>query len=225
LDLPLLALRTAWSKYIVAPIQGLIEFDEAVDRFQAIVNELFAGYIGTERAAFAFFPSNLRTPIMEAGADRRLIRLTYDGITRIAEPYSLAYKQRRDGHREEYLYVYDRTGGRSSGPGLKSWLNHKIQSVEVLEEQFDPRYPIELGKAGEAAGRSYFGKSFGGADHRVRRGRLATLRHGWRYSIQCSYCARVFKRMRRDTAMRPHKDGYGNNCPGRRGTVVNQELV
>lgn len=73
LDLPLLALKAAWSKYIVVPIQGVIEFDEAVDRFQAIVNELFAAYASTDRASFAFFPSGLRTPIMEAGADRRLI--------------------------------------------------------------------------------------------------------------------------------------------------------
>ena len=63
LDLPLLALKAAWSKYIVVPIQGVIEFDEAVDRFQAIVNELFAAYASTDRASFAFFPSGLRTPM------------------------------------------------------------------------------------------------------------------------------------------------------------------
>lgn len=67
------------------------------------------------------FPTtHLRMPIMEAGGDRRLVRLTYDGVTRIVEPYALAYKRRKDGHAEEYLYVYDRTGGRSSPPGIKS---------------------------------------------------------------------------------------------------------
>jgi len=110
LDIPLLALKTAWSKYVVAPVQGLLDFDDAIQRFQSIINELFAAYPITGRAALAYFPSHLRTPIMQAGAERRLIRLTYDGVRRDVEPYSLAYKQRADGHREEYLYVYDRTG-------------------------------------------------------------------------------------------------------------------
>jgi hypothetical protein len=225
LDLPLLVLKAAWSKYIVAPIQGLLDFDDSVERFAAIINDLFAQYPPSDRAAFAFFPSNMRTPIMQAGAERRLIAMTYDGVRRIVEPYSLVYKQRKDGHREEYLYVYDRTGGRTSGPGLKSWFNHKIQQLEVLEEQFEPRHPIELAKAGELGSRSYFGKPFGSGRSTALRGRLSTLRRGWRYTVQCAYCSREFKRMRRDATLRPHKDGYSNNCHGRRGMIVNQELV
>jgi hypothetical protein len=79
LDFPLLALETAWSKYIIAPVQGLLDFDDAIQRFRAIVNEFFAAYPVTGRAAFAYFPSHLRTPIMQAGVERRLMRLTYDG--------------------------------------------------------------------------------------------------------------------------------------------------
>jgi hypothetical protein len=138
------------------------------------------------------------------------------------EPYSLAYKQRKDGHREEYFYVWDRTGGHSSGPGLKTLLNHKIQDLEVTKNQFEPRYPIELAKAGEQVGRGYFsGPGFGG-----RRGsRTTTLRRGWRYTVECSYCSRRFKRMRRDSVLKPHKDGYGNDCFSRRGMIVDQEFV
>ena len=223
LELPLLALKTAWAKYIIAPTQGVMEFDDVLVRFRAVIDELFERFPTSERAAFAFFPSNLRTPIMQAGADRRLLRFTYDGVRRVVEPYSLMYKQRRDGHREEYLYVYDRTGGRSSGPGLKSMLNHKIQGLEVLEERFEPRYPIELAKAGEFGARSYFSKPFGSG--RQGRARLATLRRGWRYTVECNFCSRTFKRMRRDTILKPHKDGYGNNCYGRRGTIVDQQLL
>jgi predicted nucleotidyltransferase component of viral defense system len=223
LELPLLALKTAWTRYIVAPIQGVLDFDDAVGRFQAFINELFEGYGIGGRADFAFFPSNLRTPIMQAGVDRRLIRFTYDGVRRNLEPYSLSYKQRVDGHREEYLYAYDRTGGRSSGPGLKSWFNHKIRDLEVLEERFEPRFPIELAKAGELSSRSYFGGPFGSG--RSGGGRLSTLRHGWRYTVQCQYCSRTFKRMRRDTSLKRHKDGYGNDCFGRRGTIIAQRLV
>jgi predicted nucleotidyltransferase component of viral defense system len=103
LELPLGALKAAWEKYIVTPVQGLLDFDETMSNFQAVINQLFEAYPLTGRAAFAFFPSHLRTPIMQAGAERRLIQLTYDGVRRSVEPYSLAYKQRKDGHREEYF--------------------------------------------------------------------------------------------------------------------------
>ncbi|MFL6600873.1 MAG: hypothetical protein ACJ8R9_06030 [Steroidobacteraceae bacterium] len=32
--------------------------------------------------------------------------------------------------------MYDRIGGRNSAPGIKSFVNHKIRDLEVLEEQF-----------------------------------------------------------------------------------------
>lgn len=225
LGLPLAALKTAWGKYIVAPIQGVLDFDDSVSRFETIINELFGAYPATERAAFAFFPSHLRTPIMQAGADRKIIRLLYDGKSRDVEPYSLAYKQRKDGHREEYFYGWDRTGGQSTGPGIKTFLNHKIQALEITEQQFEPRYPIELAKAGEQLGRGYFGGTRFGSDRASVIRRISRLRHGWRYTVECSYCSRQFKRMRRDTTMKPHKDTYGNGCFGRRGSVVDQELV
>ena len=60
LDLPLLALKTAWSKYVIAPVQGLLDFDGSIQRFQSIINELFAAYPVTGRAAFAYFPSHLQ---------------------------------------------------------------------------------------------------------------------------------------------------------------------
>lgn len=222
LELPLLALREAWQRYIIAPMQGLLEFDDAMARFQSLIGDLFEAYPVGGRAAFAFFPSELRNPIMQAGAEQRLLRLTYAGARRVVEPYSLAYKQRVDGHREEYFYVYDRSGGKSSPPGLKSLLNHRITELEILQERFEPRYPIELAKAGEIGSRSYFGKQFG--SYR-RSGYRATLRHGWQYTVQCNYCGRQFKRMRRTRNLKPHKDGYGNNCFGRIGSVVNQQLV
>jgi WYL domain len=222
LELPLFGLREAWQKYIVAPIQGLLDFDDALGRFRIFISELFEIYPVGGHAAFAFFPSELRNPIMLAGAEQRLLRLTYTGVSRIVEPYSLAYKQRTDGHREEYFYVYDRTGGSSSSPGLKSLLNHKITDLEILEERFEPRFPIELAKAGELGNRSYFSKQFG--SYR-RSGYHATLRHGWQYTVRCDYCGRQFKRMRRTRSLKPHRDGYGNNCFGRAGTVIDQRLV
>lgn len=223
LELPLMAFKNAWSRYIIAPLQGLLDFEEAIQRFAAIINELFGAYPAGGRAAFAFFPSSLRTPIIEAGADRRLMRMIYKGVSREIEPYSLVYKQRKDGHGEEYFYAYDRTGGGSSGPGIKSFLNHGIEHLELLDAKFEPRYAIELSKAGEAMGRGYFDRPFG--SRATSGGRRATLRHGWRYTLECSYCSRRFKRMRRNVTLNPHQDGYGNQCFGRRGVIVDQQLV
>lgn len=225
LDLPLLSLKSAWSKYVVAPLLGTLDFEDAIGRFETVVKDLFAAYPGTGRAALAFYPSRLRTPILEAGADRKVIRLTYDGVARDVEPYSLVYKQRKDGHGEEYLYVWDRTGGRSSGPGIKTLFNHKITALAVTDQTFEPRYPVELAKAGEHQGTGYFaGPGFGGRTRGVR-GSFSRLRHGWRYTVECSYCSRRFSRMRRDSKLKPHKDSYGNPCYGRRGVIVDQKLV
>ena len=225
LDLPLLALRNAWDRYILAPIQGLLEFDESIQSFRAVVSDLFAGYEIGGRADLVFFPSRLRNPIMEAGSELRLMSVDYDNVKRIVEPYSLVYKARKDGHREEYLYVWDRTGGRTSGPGLKTFFHHKIRNLQVLKDRFEPRFPVDIGKAGEFATRSYFNKPFSSAARVARSGRFSALRHGWRYTVECGYCSRRFKRMRRTVTLKPHKDSYGNRCFGRRGTIVDQDFV
>jgi predicted nucleotidyltransferase component of viral defense system len=224
LDLPLGLLRTAWSKYIVAPIQGVLDFDESLTQFKEIINEIFGGETFVGRGAVAFFPSQFRNPILQAGSELKLLNIRYDGQVRMVEPYSLVYKRRKDGHAEEYLYVWDRTGGRTSGPGLKTFVNSKIQSIELTDDKFDPRYPVELSKAGEYGNKTYFSRPFG-AGSGSRRARFAMLRHGWRYVTECSYCGRRFTRMRRSTRLNRHKDRYGNDCYGRIGHIVDQQYV
>jgi predicted nucleotidyltransferase component of viral defense system len=224
LELPLAALRGAWERYIVAPVQGLLDFDEALARFTEIISDFFREYQGRQIGIGAFFPSELRSPIIQAGTEQRLISLKYDGATRIVEPYSLVYKTRKDGHGEEYLYVFDRTGGRTSGPGIKTFVNTKIQNLQLLDEKFVARYPIELAKAGELGSRGYFSQPRSGTKNLHRAGWMKSLRKGWRYSIQCPYCSRIFKRMRRSSTLRPHWDKYDNRCVGRRGTIVSQSF-
>ena len=102
-------------------------------------------------------------------------------------------------------------------------VNRKVQDVAVLNDKFEPRYPIELGKAGEFAGRGYFSGSPGRRHWSATR--IRTLRHGWRYTVQCPYCNREFRRMRRDASLKPHKDPYGNACYGRVGSIIGQEFV
>ena len=156
LDLPFEAIRRFWNNFISVPQQAKIVFDKAVDLFKKDVTESFPES-PIKEPRLSFFPSHLRTPIMEAGSSKTLLKLTYDGIQRMVEPYSLKYKIRRDGVGCEYFYAYDTTGGRKSGESIKSFLSNKIEALENTSETFEPRYLIELSKAGEYGDKTYFG--------------------------------------------------------------------
>ena len=217
LDLPLEAFRAIWHKYVVCPTQSLFDFDTALGQFKENIEALFAGLHIDYYGQIAFFPSRLRNMIMEAASDLKLLNITYDGQHRLVEPYSLAFKRRRDGFGQEYFYAFDTTGGRSSGPGLKTFLHPKIQALAIAEQSFEPRFPIELGKAGEFAGKTYFGGGgFRSGALRVTR-RTSTTRV---YLVECSYCGKRFPRKRYSTRLRPHKDQHGNRCHGRSGYIA-----
>jgi predicted nucleotidyltransferase component of viral defense system len=219
LDLPLDIYRGWWHKVLV-PAASRMSFDAAVEALRSGITELFAPYAVDGRGQLAFYPSRLRNPILEAGAGRKLVRLTYEGHTRIVEPYSLAFKRTEKGVAQEYFYVWDRTGGRSR-PGIKSLFHYKIQAFEVLEETFEPRYEVTLSKAGDSSQRGYFagnGRSRGSAP-RITSRRLRT-RSGPKYTIQCGTCGKQFTRTTSSTRMNQHKNPWGSQCPGRRGFLV-----
>lgn len=174
-----------------------------------------------------FFPAEHRNIILEAGSRQCLLDVVYDGIRRTVEPYSLVYKTRKDGVSSEYFYVYDRTGGRTSNVGIKAFLNNKLQSVRLIEEQFQPRYEIELSKAGEPPAKSYFGNPFSGRTRstgssfpsrkrkptrQVFKGTLGPV-----YIIECPYCGKTFRRKKQGSKLNKHKDKYGNQCFGKTG--------
>jgi hypothetical protein len=201
----------------------MIDFDVAVARFTENVRTLFADFTHTA-ANVAFFPANLRNQIMEAATGLNLLAVTYSGRRREVEPYSLVFKRRRDGFGQEYLYVWDRTGGFDSGPGIKTFLHDRIEALEILPEQYEPRYPVELSKAGELGSKSYFGQPFGaggGGRPRRRRVRMYT---GTRlvYVVECSYCHRRFTRTKYRTRLNRHHDGAGNRCFSVSGFLVDQ---
>jgi hypothetical protein len=133
------------------------------------------------------------------------------GIPRRVEPYSLVFKRRQDGAVLEYFYAWDRVGG-CSGPGIKAFIPERVEGISPTGEQFEPRFPIELTKSGE--GRvGYFARPFGRRPSRARRSE-------YRYRVRCHYCGKVFPRKQQSTKLNPHKDGYGNRCPGRTGSLV-----
>jgi hypothetical protein len=217
LDLPLETFRAVWHKYLVCPAQSLFDFDIALTRFKENIEVLFAGIRVDHYGQIAFYPSHFRNMIMEAANNLTVMDITYDGRRRQIEPYSLVFKRRKDGFGQEYFYAYDRTGGRTSGPGLKSFLHPKIQALATTEERFEPRLPVELGKAGEFTSRTFFGGNFrGGFSTRPRR-RTSTTRV---YLVECSYCGKRFPRKRYNIRLRRHKDQYGNACCGRSGYIA-----
>jgi len=224
LGLPFERFEDAWNKYIVCPRQAWIDFGEGLSRFKEDIASLF-GSFGFRRAQVAFFPAHYRNPIMDAGSSMTLLRLTYHGVQRDIEPYSLVYKRRRDGVEQEYFYGYDRTGGQRSGPGIKTFVASDVQRLEATEEKFEPRFPVELSKAGEPAGKGYFGSPFsrpGAVRSAVGPRSVGRSRSGVIYILQCPYCMKTFRRSVRSTRLNKHTDNYGNRCYGRVGTIIDQ---
>jgi predicted nucleotidyltransferase component of viral defense system len=218
LDLPLDLFRAYWGKVIV-PAATRFSFDDAIDHLRRGVEELFAPLGSGLRLANAFYPPHLRNLILQAGSEQRLLRLTYDGVTRIVEPYSLAFKRRKDGAANEYLYVYDRVGG-SRGPGIKALFHYKIRRLELLDEHFAPRYQVELSKAGDSSQAGYFVGHSSGRRTRTRTARPRAASTSRKYVIQCSYCSKQFTRTSYTVRLNAHKDRYGNRCYGRVGHLV-----
>ena len=164
LNLPFEALRKFWNKFVTVPKQSEIKYNHAVDLFKQDITELLPASshnnVVGEDPMVSFFPSRLRNPIMEAGSTMTLLKLTYHGIQRMVEPYSLKYKVRKiDGVGQEYFYGYDRTGGLNTGESIKAFLSEKIEDIDNTTENFEPRFLVEISKAGELGDKPYFGKT------------------------------------------------------------------
>jgi predicted nucleotidyltransferase component of viral defense system len=227
LGLPFDKLQDSWHRYIICPRQTLIDFHEAVSRFRQSIQELFSPF-PSRYHELAFFPPELRNPIMEAGSSMTLLRVTYKGVSRIVEPYALIFKRRKtDGIGQEYFYVYDRSGGIASKPGIKCLLNRGIQAIENTDEKFEPRWPVEISKAGEPGDKGYFTTTRRFSPRRIKMGttprRAPATRSGLIYVVECSYCSKRFERRTNSTSLREHKDRYGNRCYGRRGHIVDRK--
>lgn len=228
LGIPMPFFKAAWAKY-VAPMAARFDFERAEEGFRAVVESIFEGVFPRGWSSSPFYPADLRNLIMEAGSGRRLLALTYDGRERQVEPYALTFKRRKDGHAEEYFYVWDRTGGRTSGPGPKTLLHEKVREMRLLDDQFEPRFPIELAKAGQPAEKEYFRDGIvrnrsrsprNVSTRSPKRPRTAPIWGTANYTVQCPYCLKKFKRTTLSTALNPHKDSNGYPCSGRHGYLV-----
>lgn len=218
LGLPFELFRGFWDK-VICPAPTRMTFAQAVERLTTGLEELFApfGYGGWFEQAF--FPAELRNPILEAGSGKKLLELKYHGVTRLVEPYALTFKRRKDGAAREYFYGWDQTGGRTSPPGIKSFVATDIDAIAVTNEPFEPRFEIELAKAGGADASGYFTRR-PGAPRLFATPRRSSFGFTTTYTIECLYCGKRFRRQRLSLKLNPHKDRYGNRCYGRVGSQV-----
>jgi predicted nucleotidyltransferase component of viral defense system len=215
LGAPLEMMRGFWDR-LVCPKVSILSFDGAVRLFRDGLGALFAPFSWGAHLAGAYFPAEYRNPILEAGSAMTLLEVTYDGLARLVEPYSLVFKQRKDGVAQEYFYGWDLTGGHTSGPGIKAFLQGGMQRVAKTDQTFEPRYLVELAKAGDSDNVGYFGRPF----PQTRRSVGASRRARPTFKVQCPYCSKVFSRARPGTRLNAHKDGFGNKCYGRVGIRV-----
>ena len=206
--LPFYLLRKYWDK-LVAPARSLIDFDRATELLLSGIGELFAPFGHGTTSALAYYPAELRNPILTAGSERRLVSMTYHGASRLVEPYSLVFKRRRDGVAQEYFFGWDLTGG-NSGPGTKTFMHYDIQSLEVTQETFEPRFEISLAKAGDA---SMTGIFTGSGRRSIGRSR----RNAAPFVVVCSACGKRFHRQRPGTHINKHNDEWGSRCIGGTG--------
>jgi predicted nucleotidyltransferase component of viral defense system len=224
LELPFQTIRGLWSEYLVCPKLSIFSFENAETWFKTVVGEIFAlveprvAYAGApSRAGLTYFPSASRSNIMESARLHRLLRFMYDGLERVIEPYALVFKRRKDGVAREYLYGWDLRGGRSGEVGIKSYIADKVHSVAILDQTFNPRFPIELTKS-----TGYFARPFSTSTGTFTSRRTLPRKSsfGIEYTVECPYCNKRFKRSSYDTKLNEHKDRYGNRCYGRTGHIV-----
>ena len=219
--LPFQFLREAWGKFVVAPAKFLVGFEEALAKFVEHLRHLFGAHAQDQNQRrwrpTIFFPSRLRNVILEAGSRQTLLRISYGGYDRLVEPYSLRYKTRKAGGAYEYFYAYDCTGGRSGDVGIKSLVPERFELAELTDTPFEPRYEIEVSKAGDQSQASTFTNrryvpGFGLARRTASSGPL--------YVFRCTACPRVFGHRSFDSSLRSHKNGRGSDCYGSFGTYV-----
>ena len=141
--LPLEGFRRFWDQ-LECPRSSRFGFDKATEWFGQLTDDLFGRFPVTRQAELAYFSSEHRNIILEAGRTLTLLRLKYQGLVREVEPYALKYKQAQGQPAQEYFYAFDRTGGRSRNISIKAFLERDVQSLENTETTFEPRYEVEV---------------------------------------------------------------------------------
>lgn len=149
--------RPYW-RNLVAPVSALFDFDEAIRSLIDVINLLFAllpavnarplGFgmsVRTYGGGTSYFSNDLRDIIIQAGESLKMINILYNGAWRIVEPYALRYHVRKKDNRGfEYFWAWDTSGGNSNKIGIKQFISDRIQNLQITNQAYFPRFPIEL---------------------------------------------------------------------------------
>jgi len=160
-------------------------------------------------------PVSLET-IRFAAANRLCVDLTYQGTTRLVEPYSL--RRTRDGNIILYALKHQTEA-------LRAYRVDRIEGAKTTNTPFIPRYAIELTSIGPISvpptkrktGISSFPRP---KIRKPSKPRTRRSSFGLTYVIGCTVCGKKFNRKKYDTRLRPHKGKDGFQCPGRFGYFV-----
>jgi predicted nucleotidyltransferase component of viral defense system len=210
--------REQWAKRIIVARQFFLDVEDAIQSFLGDLEGLFQGYRDNGFGDFIYFRAPLRVPIMQAARTQTLLRIIYKGEERLVEPYSLKYQQRRDGAQIEYFFAYKVSGGESE-PGIKRFLPSGMQSITNTDVAFEPRFQIELSKAGELPEDRYLFDP----NKPMRVPRRRPRQRSIVYVYECNSCGKRFTRDSRNSKLRPHKDKRGFPCHGRYGIYVDTQ--
>jgi hypothetical protein len=209
-----LALESLWGQFITCPTSCQFGFAEAFARFRDHLVELFGSDRFVNPGDLSFFPSRLREPILSAGRAQHLMRVRYQGLDRIVEPYAIRFMIRKDGGGGEYLYVHQRSGG--SGSGTRMYVPEDVDEIVELGETFEPQHEVEVTKAGEATDdvafpnlgrRRAFVPGFGSSRAARSEGRGA-----FAFRVICNACGKRFPRKKYDTKIAAHHRPDGGRC-------------
>lgn len=135
-----------------------------------------------------------------AAANRLCVNLGYQGSVRTIEPYSL--RRSKAGNLLLYAVRTDRGEPRA-------YRVDRIESVQVTNRTFVPRYAIEFSLGGPLSTLPLAGST---APSQVRS--LSQSRGGSVYVIGCPQCNKQFRRSTHDLRLNQHKTPDGYQCHG-----------
>lgn len=221
LKLPFEYIKALWVKTIVCSKESWIEIEDAVSLFSTNITELFSEYPDQSYHDKYFFSPEMRNTIFKAGREKTILKIIYKGEERLVEPYSLKFQQKKSGEETEYLNAYKISGGKSE-PGIKKFLPFEMEQVENTETNFEPKYEIELCKAGEYPENRLL---YDPHKQRVSKPRTPksiyqtprkprTINYGPSTIYKCSNCGKRFIRKSQDSQLKPHKSKNGYMCYG-----------
>jgi predicted nucleotidyltransferase component of viral defense system len=144
-----------------------------------------------------------------AATNHLLVELSYDGRSRLIEPYAL----RRSNAGRLLLHAE-----RADGTGHRTYGVDKIAGLRVTTTPFRPRFPIEFSARGPLHAPLQSRTSTG---RQTARSRTSTRGYGQpEYLYECTVCGREFAHTRSNSRLHKHNDSHGYPCRGRSGRYV-----